>query len=114
MNLSNFVNYDTKGGYFLYNSVIPNYLDLNKIKDDNTVVFPRNIYVGEPLPEPIFKYDKKDNSTTYEIPIGETMNHPQHLTKFGYDNGCPFGYCYGAHSGRNYNCNYPKQAKVFS
>lgn len=94
----NFATYTYNNDYFLFNNNSKNILDHNTICDDNVVVFPNNLYRGSPVSEPHFKKDPIDRNTIY----WSAGLHPSHTSKFGYK-GCPFGYCYGPQSGRNYN-----------
>lgn len=106
----NFATYTFNKNYFLFNTEMVNTLDLNKITDDSVVVFPNNIYKGEPVKEPHTKNDPIDTNTVYWLTMGKRVKHPLHTSKFGrlppgmeFGNECPFGYCYGPQSGRNYN-----------
>lgn len=127
--LDNFTDLSVNKNFFLYGVNNLKTLDLNTIYDDNVVVFPRNIYSGEPVAPPIKKGDIIDPSTLYIVPSpydlsqiknvyrdmdGTTWNiHPQHSSMFTFDsrrhetynggsNFCPFGYCNGPQSGRDY------------
>lgn len=115
----NFATYTFNRDYFLFNAEKVNKLDLNTITDDSVVVFPNNLYKGEPVMEPHFTRDPVDTNTVYWLTMGERVQHPLHLSKFGRrpprgQGECPFGYCYGAQSGRNYNLPPGCHNKVFS
>ena len=88
--------------YFPFNMGYKNFLDLNNIKDDNIVVFPLNIYKGEPVKEPETSRDPIDHNYIYCI--DDSNDVKKYSSKFERNCGnCLFGYCYGSQSGRNYN-----------
>lgn len=129
----NFTNYTFNKNYYLYNiedDESREKLDPNQRIDDSVrlnekiSIFPSNIYNGQPMKEPNKKSDLIDYSTTYFIHNGRKVypnnasfgytNYqnegifPHFTTKYGKlpPNGklCPFGYCSGVQSGRNYMC----------
>jgi hypothetical protein len=98
ISLYNFSKYAPDGKYL---NIDPTKRDSPNAMDDSTVVFPRNIYSHPPVPEPDNNSQFIDVSTVYFA--DSNYVHPLHFSKFGRYNGCPFGYCYGSQSGRNYN-----------
>lgn len=92
----NFTKYDLNKQYINFN-----YPQQPGVLDDHVVVFPHNIYSGGVVPEPDNKAQWIDQSTVYFADADYV--HPLHFSKFGRYNGCPYGYCYGSQSGRNYN-----------
>lgn len=84
-----------------YLNLDPNQRAIQTVVDDNTVVFPHNIYSAQTVPEPDNNSQFIDVSTVYFTDANYV--HPLHFSKFGRYNGCPNGYCYGSQSGRNYN-----------
>ncbi len=94
----NFIEYQANKKYISFCKDLQS-LNLNKIYLDEIVSFPRNIYSEkEVIPEIDIPFQ---NETIYQIKYPMSL-HPQHMSKFSYDRGCYFGYCYGPQSGRNY------------
>lgn len=112
----NYAQYSFNKNYFLFNiddakQINPNQqLDHNTVLEDTVVIFPRHIYSGEPFPEPIKKSDPIDSSTVYYTTQSSSGAHPYFTSKFGKypvccgKTLCPFGYCNGPQSGRDYMC----------
>lgn len=110
----NYIQYSFNKNYFLFNvddakRIHPEQcLDHNNIPEDKVVIFPRRIYDGQPFSEPMKLSDPIDKETVYYASSGYV--HPPFTSKFGkYPNCCegklcPFGYCNGPQSGRDYMC----------
>lgn len=110
----NYTKYSFNKNYFLFNiddakTVHPEQmLDDTNVPEDKVVIFPRRIYEGQPFAEPMTKYDPLDLSTVYYAYRG--YDHPPFTSKFGRYASCcerrlcPFGYCNGPQSGRDYMC----------
>jgi hypothetical protein len=111
----NYAKYSFNKNYFLFNiddakTVHPNQLlDNTEVPEDKVVIFPRHIYKGEPFPEPMTNHDPINLGTIYYA--YPNYDHPPYTTKFGkyphccgLKQVCPFGYCNGPQSGRDYMC----------
>jgi len=77
--MNSFVPYDLKDDYFAYNIQSMDWkprqkLDQNVIFDDNTVIFPRNIYGGEPIHPPVFMRDRRDKD--FYVKLSESKRYP--------------------------------------
>lgn len=97
------MNYDVNDSYFLFNHQNLKTLDLNTVTDDSVVVFPRNIYTKELLAQPDHVCDPNRDTDFFYLYGREVIEHPHHFSKFD-NTKCYFGWCYGAQSGRNYQC----------
>lgn len=110
----NYAQYSFNKNYFLFNiddakKIRPEQLlDDTNVPEDKVVIFPRNIYEGQPFSEPMKRSDPIDPKTIYYTFPG--YSHPPYTSKFGkYPSCCgtqlcPFGYCNGPQSGRDYMC----------
>lgn len=130
--LKDYTNVSVNNDYFLFSLNPLSTLDMNTITDDNVVVFPRNIYRGNPVSTPYRLEQPIDTATLYTVGNDTSLKmtesakgrpltwfeHPPFASQFTFDSWkrfhggepidqsyatpCPFGYCYGAQSGRNY------------
>lgn len=101
--MRNFLKYDINDSFFLYNMQNLKDLDINEVKDDNIVVFPRNIYQKEALAQPNTVCSPYRDPEFFYLYGREVKMHPDYYSKYDYGR-CFFGWCYGSQSGRNYQC----------
>jgi len=95
----NFIKYSPSKKYLMFNHSDLKTLNQNSVQTD-TISFPKSLYTAEPISYNYISDLSKLNSTNLYSPGGK---HPLTYSTFGYNNGCEYGYCYGAQSGRNYN-----------
>lgn len=123
----NFLQYTLNDNYFAYQINSTSYrqnLDLTTVADDSVVIFPRNIYKGEPFAEPLLVTDPRDSFTYVKVSkndlrtnvmpcdanykISTKQEHPLESSKFAklttWGGLCKFGYCSGFNSAADYGC----------